>query len=324
MQDGFGAVQVIQYVQTHKVAYCIVHKVDRLARNRADDVAIHLALRDAGVMLVSATENIDETPSGMLLHGIMSTIAEFYSRNLATEVVKGMSQKAVSGGTIGKAPVGYLNALSRDELGREVRSVVIDEQRSPHVRWAFQAYASGDWTVSQITDELADRGLTTPPTPRRPAKPLVASTVHRMLTNPYYKGEVVYKGVTYPGKHEPLVAPEVWYQVQSVLTAHQSAADAHSVHDHYLKGTVYCGQCGSRMMITHAKNRHGRSTPTSSAPAATPSAPTAPAGPCSSRTSSARSRTTTPTSASPRPSAKRSPGCSATSSTGSWQARPTN
>ena len=44
--------------------------------------------------LVSATENIDETPSGMLLHGIMSSIAEFYSRNLATEVVKGLSQKA--------------------------------------------------------------------------------------------------------------------------------------------------------------------------------------------------------------------------------------
>ena len=173
---------MIQYVQTHNVSYCIVHKVDRLARNRADDVAIHLALRDAGVMLVSATENIDETPSGMLLHGIMSTIAEFYSRNLATEVVKGMSQKAASGGTIGKAPVGYLNALSRDDLGREVRSVVIDEQRAPHIRWAFQAYASGDWSISQLADELIDRGLTSPPTPRRPSKPLALSTVHRMLT----------------------------------------------------------------------------------------------------------------------------------------------
>ena len=74
--------RMIEYVKTNHVAYCIVHKVDRLARNRADDVAIHVALKDAGVMLVSATENIDETPSGMLLHGIMSTIAEFYSRNL--------------------------------------------------------------------------------------------------------------------------------------------------------------------------------------------------------------------------------------------------
>ena len=73
--------RMIQYVTEHQVNYCIVHKVDRLARNRADDVTIHLALRDAGVMLVSASENIDETPSGMLLHGIMSSIAEFYSQH---------------------------------------------------------------------------------------------------------------------------------------------------------------------------------------------------------------------------------------------------
>ena len=84
--------RMIEYVKANRVSYCIVHKVDRLARNRADDVTIHLALQEAGVMLVSATENIDETPSGMLLHGIMSTIAEFYSRNLATEVAKGMTQ----------------------------------------------------------------------------------------------------------------------------------------------------------------------------------------------------------------------------------------
>lgn len=100
--DRPDLMRMIKYVAKHKVDYCIVHKVDRLARNRADDVAIHLALRDAGVMLVSATENIDETPSGMLLHGIMSTIAEFYSRNLATETVKGLSQKAASGGTVTK------------------------------------------------------------------------------------------------------------------------------------------------------------------------------------------------------------------------------
>ena len=43
----------------------------------------------AGAQLVSVTENIDETPSGMLLHGIMSSIAEFYCQNLSTEIIKG-------------------------------------------------------------------------------------------------------------------------------------------------------------------------------------------------------------------------------------------
>src|SRR5699024_350128 len=125
--------------KTNKVAYCIVHKVDRLARNRADDVTIHLALQQAGAMLVSATENIDETPSGMLLHGIMSTIAAFYSRNLATELTKGMTQKAIGGGTLDKAPIGYLIARTRDDQGREVRTVELDPERAPLIEWAFKA-----------------------------------------------------------------------------------------------------------------------------------------------------------------------------------------
>ena len=81
------------------VDYVIVHKLDRLARNRADDVEINRAFDEAGVHLVSTSENIDQTPGGILLHGIMSSIAEFYSRNLANEVIKGMSEKARNGGT---------------------------------------------------------------------------------------------------------------------------------------------------------------------------------------------------------------------------------
>ena len=116
-------------------------------------------------MLVSATENIDETPSGMLLHGIMSTIAEFYSRNLANEVAKGMTQKAITGGTSGKAPIGYLNVRKRDELGREMRIVEPDPERAPLVKWAFEAYATGTYSTITLREELIDRGLTTMPTP---------------------------------------------------------------------------------------------------------------------------------------------------------------
>ncbi len=74
-------------------SYVIVHKVDRLARNRVDDVEINLQLTAAGAQLVSCSENIDETPSGMLLHGIMSSIAEFYSRNLATETKRACARR---------------------------------------------------------------------------------------------------------------------------------------------------------------------------------------------------------------------------------------
>lgn len=252
--------RMLAYVKANRVSYCIVHKLDRLARNREDDVAIHLALRQAGVMLVSVTENIDETPSGMLVHGIMSTIAEFYSRNLAGEVAKGLRQKASTGGTVTKAPLGYINTRERDLNGREIRTVAVDPERAPLIVWAFKTYASGGWALSTLLDELTTRGLTSLPTPKRPAKPIGLSTLHRILQNPYYKGDVVYKGARYPGTHTPLVPPEVWYRVQVVLDAHNRSGDRTQNHDHYLKGSLYC-QCGSRLMINHAKNRHGETYP---------------------------------------------------------------
>jgi site-specific DNA recombinase len=239
------------------VDFVIVHKVDRLARNRADDVTISLELQAAGVTLVSCTESIDETPSGKLVHGIMASIAEFYSRNLANEVMKGTLQKVKTGGTPTLAPLGYLNVrLGTTGTARDVRTVVIDPERAPIITWAFEAYASGEWTLQQLLDAVTKRGLRSRATARRREKELDQSVLHRMLRNPYYMGVVRYKGVDYQGKHEPLVTPQLWDRVQSVLTANQNGQKQRK-HPHYLKGTVWCAQCGSRLSITHSRGRGG-------------------------------------------------------------------
>ena len=253
--------KMLAYVREHRVDYCIVHKLDRLARSRADDVAIHFALTQAGVTLVSVSENIDETPSGMLMHGIMSSIAEFYSRNLANEVTKGMVQKAILGGTVTRAPLGYKNVHLTDELGRINRTVQVDAERAHLITWAFYRYAEGDCSLSILLEQLTARGLTTRPTPKWPARPLTITTLHKLLHNPYYKGQVRYKGVCYDGAHEPLVDPGTWQQVQDLLAANNQGGTHQRTNLHYLRGSVYCGGCGSRLMLTTAKNRWGTTYP---------------------------------------------------------------
>lgn len=62
--------------------------------------------------------------------------------------------------------------------------------------------------------------------------------------------------MTYQGTHELLVPSEVWYEVQTVLQSHRSAANASQVHDHYLKGTVFCG-----LLVCNAKNGAGNTYP---------------------------------------------------------------
>ncbi|MDP9164518.1 MAG: recombinase family protein, partial [Actinomycetota bacterium] len=248
--------RMLAYVRAGQIDYVIVHKVDRLARSRSDDVTINLALQAAGVTLVSVTENIDETPSGLLLHGIMSSIAEFYSRNLANEVIKGSVQKAKNGGTPGLAPIGYRNVRTLDN-GREIRTIELDPERGPLIAWAFEEYARGEWTIRKLLNELTSRGLTCVAGPRRPVKPISAATMHRTLRNPYYKGLVTYQGVEYPGRHQPLVTPELWQRVQDVLEAQNYAGEKTRDHPHYLKGTVFCGRCGSRLIVCNSKNRWG-------------------------------------------------------------------
>lgn len=255
--DRDGLQDMLAFISATRVNFCIVHKLDRLARNRADDVAIHQALLAAGVTLVSGTESIDQTPSGMLVHGIMSSIAEFYSRNLATEVTKGLAQKLAQGGTPMRAPVGYLNVRRTDEQGREVRTVEVDLERAPLIRWALETYAKGETSVTGLLRDLTARGLTTVPSPKRPSKPLGKNTLYKLLTNPYYAGVIRYKGALHAGAREPLIEPALFDQVQSLLKTRNARATRHVKHAHHLKGLLHCGTCGSRMLLDFATNPRG-------------------------------------------------------------------
>jgi site-specific DNA recombinase len=237
--------------------YVIVHKVDRLARNRYDDATITYALHEAGVELVSVTENIDRTPVGRFMHAIVAANAEFYSANLAAEAKKGQVQKAKMGGTPTKAPLGYLNVRKVIE-GREMRTVEVDPERAPHVRWAFAAYGSGAYTIDTLLAALTERGLRTRPTPRKPEKPLSRAQLASLLQNPYYVGVVRYAGVEYEGRHEHLIDAATFAKAKAVLAAHTNSFEKDRKHHHYLKGSLFCGRCGSRMSLTYAKGNGGR------------------------------------------------------------------
>ncbi len=167
-----------------------------------------------------------------------------------------MSQKVKVGGTPGKAPLGYRNIGLLTPEGREERTVVVDSHRAELISWAFVAFATGNWTLRSLADELDVRGLTTRRTPKQPARPLRPNVLHDLLTNPYYKGDVVYQGVVHPGKHQPLTDPVTWQAVQNVLAAH-AFGEKQRDHPHYLKSSVFCGDCESRFIMTNSKNRHG-------------------------------------------------------------------
>ena len=232
------------------VSYLVVHKIDRLARNLADYAAVKARLQKLGIRLVSVTEGMEEGPSGRLVEGIMAAIAEFYSDNLGQEVRKGMRQKVRNGGWPSLAPIGYVNVRVAGERRSEAM-LAVDPERAPLVLKAFELYATGEYTVATLAHELGDLGLR-----NRYGRPLSRSKVAELLHKKVYAGIVTHDGVEYPGGHEPLVPKELFEKVQAVLTAHDRAGVRESKHPHFLRGVLFCAQCGSALSSLTAKGRY--------------------------------------------------------------------
>lgn len=249
--------KMLKELPTLGVKYLIVHKVDRLARNRLDDATLYQKLVGMGIKLVSASENIDDTPAGQLMHGMLASFAEYYSNNLASEIMKGLTRKHEQGGTPFKPPIGYLSKRTL-EGSQDIRTVIVDPVRAPLVQLAFTLYATAEWPLHRLADHLEEQGLRSRGTRRYPERPLGANRINSMLRNPYYIGIVAWNGKRYPGKHTRLIDEDTFDKVQEVLTAANIKGERPQKHAHYLRGTVVCDECLGRLLYGRHRSHSGR------------------------------------------------------------------
>lgn len=113
----------------------LVYKLDRFARDRFDAANYRVRLRDAGVELVSAMEQIPDAPEGAILESVLEGVNEWYSRSLSQNVTRGMMGNARKCMANGVRVFGY----RVDGEGR----YVVDEREAAIVRRAFSMAALG-------------------------------------------------------------------------------------------------------------------------------------------------------------------------------------
>ena len=75
--------------------FAIVHKLDRFSRNRYDSAYYKRELKKNGVQLLSVLEQMDDSPESIILESVLEGMSEYYSKNLAREVMKGMRESAM-------------------------------------------------------------------------------------------------------------------------------------------------------------------------------------------------------------------------------------
>ncbi|MCX4097404.1 recombinase family protein [Nocardia sp. alder85J] len=242
---------MLKFIAAHPdVAYVIVYMRSRIFRNRYEAAIVEYQLKQMGIRLVSVHEDFGEGPYADAVAGVVDVMNQLTTTVQGLDIQEKMRRKAVDlGGTLGRARLGYLNVTIKVD-GHDVNTIRLDEQRAPLVLKVFELYATNEYSIDRLEATMADLGLTTRATKRYPEQPVSGSKLHAMLSDPYYIGFVRYKGDTYPGRHDPIVSHELFERVQEVLHLRSGRGQRDRVHQHYLKGSLFCQRCHKALRVS--------------------------------------------------------------------------
>jgi len=232
----------------------LVHKFDRFARSREDSVVYKSLLKkEANIRVVSITETIEDDKFSVILEAMLEAMAEYYSLNLAEEVKKGMTEKALRGGYQSTPPFGY--QLINKEL-------VTLPKEADYIRFLFAEFANKQMGLRQLANHANDLGFRS-----KRGNLFENRTVEYILNNPVYIGKVRWTptgktrrnynnpdSIIADGTHEPIIDLETWEQAHAVLKAQKELYSKREKTTTqvrtWLKGLVRCGNCGNSLVWT--------------------------------------------------------------------------
>lgn len=221
---------MMKLLTTKKADGVIIHKIDRGARNWGDWVDV-TALVDAGYEMHFAHESLDmNTRGGRLSADIQVAVAVDYIRNLKQEAIKGLYGRLKQGIYPFQAPLGYIDT-GKGKV-KEVHPV-----QSVLVRKAFELYATREHSLDTLSEKMYELGLR-----NRKGKRVFVNSLSIILNNPYYMGIIKVKHVEFNGGHEPIITPELFNRVQTILRANNKPKVAK--HDFKFRKLLICKGCG--------------------------------------------------------------------------------
>ena len=261
-RPAFG--ELLQYLKEHpEVGYLVVYSRSRAFRNSLDAAITKKALNLMGVRIISCKEDFGTGYMADAMETVSDVFNELQVRQSGEDIRQKLRHKALNGGTISRAKLGYLN-IRAEQDGRLYNTIGTDKQRAPLILKVFELYATGDYSLERLEAKMADLGLTTRPSPRSPREqPVGTSKLHAMLSDPYYAGWVTVEGQLVPGRHTGIVDQALFDRVQEVLEARSARGTRDRVLYHFLKGMLFCDRCNqagrtSRLIYTEAKGRNGK------------------------------------------------------------------
>ena len=259
-RPGFREMIVLSKAKEPPFEGILVWKLSRFARNREDSIIYKSLLRKKGIQVISINEPIEDSPSGKLLEGIIEVIDEYYSDNLAQDVLRGMREAASKGFFVGgKPPYGYDIVKVAD--GAATRSKLdLHSTESPVVSRMFSESLRGRG-IKEITKGLNQDGIL-----NRAGKSWSCNRLYEILINEVYTGTFLWdRSSMKGGTAAPIRVQHAWPAIVDTDTFNkvQAAMSLRSpritrprsvTSEYLLGGLIRCKLCSTSMTGHMAKS----------------------------------------------------------------------
>jgi site-specific DNA recombinase len=242
-------------IQARKIDVVVVYKIDRLTRSLADFARLVELFESHGVSFVSVTQQFNTTTSmGRLTLNVLLSFAQF-EREVAGERIRdkfaASRRKGMwMGGTI---PLGY---------DVKDRKLVVNKSEAETVRLIFRHYVALG-CVSKLRVDLDRKGVRSKQRVLKSGQVLGGCSfgrgaLYHLLRNRIYRGEVMHKGIAYPGEHEAIVEEQLWNAVQAKLSGDILRQRRSRIESGVLLGGLIFDRNGNRMTPTYTVRRGNR------------------------------------------------------------------
>ena len=240
--------RMIEDAKSGAFQYVIVYSMDRFARDRFDAITYKKILKDHGVRVLSAVENISDDPSGILLEAVLEGLSEYYSRELSQKIRRGLQDNAEKCLVASSIPFGYMKGPDG--------KYAINPDEAPIVKEIFDRILHKESYID-IARDLNERGI------RTKNKAEWNRSSFKFLTNERYMGIYIYRDVRVEGGMPALIDQETFYAVQAEVER-RNMPKGQTINRrrrdntlYLLTGKCYCECCKGAMVGKSGTGRHG-------------------------------------------------------------------
>ena len=224
--------------------YVIVYKLDRFSRDKYETTIHKHTLKENGIKLLSAMENIPDTPEGIILESLLEGMNQYYSAELSQKVLRGLKESYMKGHfTGGHQLYGYSVV---DKMN------VIHPEEGEIVKEIFTKIASG-FTAVSIANDLKQRGIRS-----KRGKYINDKMIYKMIENTKYNGKIRHGDTVYTNIYPAIVDDITWQKVQNIRNQNKHAPGKRKdILDFILSGKLVCGDCKRLMVGESGTSKNG-------------------------------------------------------------------